>query len=87
MSRQGAIEQESCRINDVCTFAVPSLGFDGRGDVLPVYLGDDRTDEDAFKVDFIFISSFKVNSGVLILLVQTNINLVSIRCWERVVMV
>ena len=26
------------------------VGFDDRSDVLPVYIGDDRTDEDAFKV-------------------------------------
>ncbi|VAI84322.1 unnamed protein product [Triticum turgidum subsp. durum] len=31
-------------------FLLQSLGFDGRSDVLPLYLGDDRTDEDAFKM-------------------------------------
>ncbi|CAN6202041.1 unnamed protein product [Urochloa humidicola] len=31
-------------------FLLKSLGFDGRSDVLPVYIGDDRTDEDAFKM-------------------------------------
>jgi trehalose 6-phosphate phosphatase len=30
-------------------FLLESLGYAGRADVLPVYIGDDRTDEDAFK--------------------------------------
>ncbi|ONI06707.1 hypothetical protein PRUPE_5G075400 [Prunus persica] len=30
-------------------FLLESLGLNGRDDVLPIYIGDDRTDEDAFK--------------------------------------
>ena len=31
-------------------YLLETLGFDNFNDVLPMYLGDDRTDEDAFKV-------------------------------------
>lgn len=31
-------------------FLLESLGYANSDDVLPVYIGDDRTDEDAFKV-------------------------------------
>ncbi|KAG0471311.1 hypothetical protein HPP92_015857 [Vanilla planifolia] len=31
-------------------FLLANLGFAGREDILPIYVGDDRTDEDAFKV-------------------------------------
>lgn len=32
--------------NIVCVF----LGYENSSDVFPIYIGDDRTDEDAFKV-------------------------------------
>lgn len=32
-------------------FLLESLGFAHSNNVLPIYIGDDRTDEDAFKVN------------------------------------
>ncbi|XP_076915131.1 putative trehalose-phosphate phosphatase F [Bidens hawaiensis] len=36
-------------------FLLKSLGLSNRDDVLPIYIGDDKTDEDAFKVNIIII--------------------------------
>jgi len=33
-------------------YLLDTLGFDNFNNVFPLYLGDDRTDEDAFKVRF-----------------------------------
>lgn len=32
-------------------YILDALGFGASNDVLPVYIGDDRSDEDAFKVN------------------------------------
>lgn len=38
-----------------------SSGYANSDDVLPVYIGDDRTDEDAFKVYIIYIVIYTHN--------------------------
>ncbi|XP_038885689.1 probable trehalose-phosphate phosphatase D [Benincasa hispida] len=43
-------------------FLLESLGFANSSDVLPVYIGDDRTDEDAFKV----LQSKGLGFGILV---------------------
>ncbi|GAB2265394.1 hypothetical protein Dimus_000454 [Dionaea muscipula] len=43
-------------------FLLESLGLSKRDDVLPIYIGDDRTDEDAFK----FLRDEKIGYGVLV---------------------
>lgn len=40
----------SYRIPHLTKFACNHAGFSNSNDVLPIYIGDDRTDEDAFKV-------------------------------------
>jgi trehalose-phosphatase len=35
-------------------FLLQSLGLSDSEDVIPIYIGDDRTDEDAFKVSIFF---------------------------------
>jgi trehalose 6-phosphate phosphatase len=36
-------------------FLLQSLGLSDSEDVIPIYIGDDRTDEDAFKVSIFFL--------------------------------
>jgi trehalose 6-phosphate phosphatase len=49
-------------------FLLESLGMANSNDVLPVYIGDDRTDEDAFKVNLSTLF-FKVLVKTLCLLI------------------
>lgn len=35
---------------DALEYLLDTLGLSNSNDVIPVYIGDDRTDEDAFKV-------------------------------------
>lgn len=43
-------------------FLLDSLGFTNQADVLPIYIGDDRTDEDAFKM----LGEKKCGIGILV---------------------
>ena len=38
----------------------PSSGYANSNDVFPIYIGDDRTDEDAFKVSFDLITALTI---------------------------
>lgn len=40
-------------------YLLDTLGFGDSSDVLPVYIGDDRTDEDAFKVQPLDFNSMR----------------------------
>ncbi|KAL2472002.1 putative trehalose-phosphate phosphatase G [Abeliophyllum distichum] len=51
-------------------FLLESLGFSSNQDVLPIYIGDDRTDEDAFKV----LQSGNRGYGILVSTVPKETN-------------
>jgi len=42
---------------DAVMYFLDTLGYDTFDDVLPIYIGDDRTDEDAFKVCLVKIEN------------------------------
>lgn len=49
-------------------------GFDNSSDVFPIYIGDDRTDEDAFKVyKFNLRAMYTISFKILIVFVSVLI--------------
>ena len=46
-------------------YLLETLGFANSDDICPLYIGDDRTDEDAFKVKDAFCTSITCSSLVL----------------------
>ncbi|VAI59251.1 unnamed protein product [Triticum turgidum subsp. durum] len=67
-------------------FLLQSLGLSDSEKVIPIYIGDDRTDEDAFKVPISFSGSCAVHSDLwpgCKLQAHGLLPLGSIRCFGR----
>lgn len=58
---------------DALEFLLESLGYANSNDVLPIYIGDDRTDEDAFKVLSFVIIFFNLQKLCLCIFLKNNI--------------
>ena len=62
------------KINNSKFYTLAVEGFDNSSDVFPIYIGDDRTDEDAFKVyKFNLRAMYTISFKILIVFVSVLI--------------
>jgi trehalose-6-phosphatase len=65
------------------TLIFTGAGLENSSDVLPVYLGDDRTDEDAFKVSCVYLGDTRTDEDAFEVKVSYWRISISVGCYEE----